>query len=401
MLTRDLALYEYDQDRVNPDRLTKEGHHRYPAMATAMLSIYGTGIGRTREKLHRGVEAVFETENDCPPKRICAFCKILDEMSEYDAAGNAWLLRRDVLRRATEKHPLARTPASMFQNNEANVKAEIATELGRSWMEIERDYFADSPGLHRLSAFSGPTDPRDLLSLYNLRQTQVALFDAEQLCLDLTADYKPALRAVKLAHLLHDITCVSPGHYRVRVDGPVSVIRETTRYGVNMAKLLPVLVSLRGWDLCAAIRPRRNWRGGLTLHLSPKTGLKAPLGKNPDFDSEVERKFFEKWGADSRNGWSCHREDEILHRGQKVFFPDFVFRRSDGRIAYLEIVGFWTVKYLQAKRETLKQFVDEPIAIAIGDAARGGFVDLGLPVIPYRESLQLKPVLEWLASFSR
>ena len=40
---------------------------------------------------------------------------------------------------------------------------------------------------------------------------------------------------------------------------------------------------------------------------------------------------------------------KFLHRGQKVFVPDFVFRHSDGRTVLIEIVGFWTPEYLQAE----------------------------------------------------
>ncbi len=395
MLTRDHAIREFSGGKVHPDRLTVKRHPRYPALAAAMMRAYRTGAGRTRQELHQAIEKAFAEEDDCPPKRIRAFCKILDDYSEFDTAPKAWQTRREVLRHAAPMHPLARASGNVFQRDEKAAKQEIAAALARPWPEIERDYFADTPGQHRLRAFAGPKEPAALLSLYNLAQTQVALFDAERLTLELTSGYKAALRAIKFSRLVHDITRVAPGHYRVEIDGPVSVIRETSRYGASMARLLPVLVRLRGWKLCAVIKAR-GWRGRLALELSPETGLKAPPGAAPEFDSATEEKFFEKWGPEPRDGWTCHREGEILHRGQKVFFPDFIFRHADGRKASLEIIGFWTPEYLRAKRETLQHFAGERLALAVRDATKADFSDLGFPIFPYRETLQPKAVLAWL-----
>ena len=59
-------------------------------------------------------------------------------------------------------------------------------------------------------------------------------------------------------------------------------------------------------------------------------------------------------GAEARDGWTLVREGEVLHEGQKVFVPDFVFRHDDGRVVLMEIIGFWTPEYLEAKAATLR-----------------------------------------------
>ena len=98
-----------------------------------------------------------------------------------------------------------------------------------------------------------------------------------------------------------------------------------------------------------------------------------------------------------RDGWTLLREGEILHRGQKVFVPDFVLRHADGRSVPLEIVGFWTPEYLQAKVETLRTFPDRRILLAAAVAAQAELEKLPGEVIPYKSALLIKDVLQRLS----
>ena len=102
------------------------------------------------------------------------------------------------------------------------------------------------------------------------------------------------------------------------------------------------------------------------------------------------------------DGWLLVREGEILHQKQKVFVPDFVFRHDDGRTALLEIVGFWTPEYLQAKLETLRTFQRHRILLAVARPAAKAVTQEGIvsalpgEVIPYKTALLLDDVLERL-----
>src|SRR5438045_6854005 len=83
MLTREQAIADYDFLRgvVVPDRLTMKTHARYIEYADRMLEIYRCGAGMTRRELHQRATDVFAGEDDCPQKRIDAFCKLLDDAS--------------------------------------------------------------------------------------------------------------------------------------------------------------------------------------------------------------------------------------------------------------------------------------------------------------------------------
>ncbi len=399
MLTRQhgVANFDFATGRYLPDRLTRNAHAQYVGLAERMLELYRSGVGRTRQELHRGVADILADEEDCPVRRVASFCKLLDDVSEYrmDREGKAAKLRREVFHRAARKHPLVANADQLFEQSEADVKAAIAAEMGRSWEEIDRDLFADVMEFHRLSRFDGYENAAALLARYNVAQVQVALYGAVALHITATADLKTILRYAKLARLLHTIRQVNDGEWLITLDGPASVIHETQRYGVQLAKFLPALIACRGWRMTAVV-PVGKQRGKLRLELDAKAGLHSHLPVPEEFDSEVEAAFAKRWGESPREGWRLLRESEILFENQRVFFPDFTFEHEDGRRVHLEIIGFWTPEYLTAKRATLARFARHQILVAIARSSHEAAPDWPVACLVYKTRLKVDEVLDRL-----
>ncbi|HEV8058246.1 MAG TPA: DUF790 family protein [Gemmataceae bacterium] len=396
MLTKELAIADYDGSRVLPDRLNRREHGHYQAYAESMLHVYQAGAGRTRSELHRAVHAVFAKENGCPIRRIDAFCKLLDDVSAFaqGGRGQAAALRQDIFRQAAIWHPLTKHADRQFPHDEATAKATIASQLGKSWKEIDKELFGDVAECHRLQEFSGYPSGEALLARYNVAQVQVALFRALEMIVWANDDFKTILRYAKLARLMHSIRRLGDGRYEIRLDGPASALRGTRRYGVAFAKFLPALIACKGWRLHAIIQTRRpGWL--VSLDLSPEDRLNSHLAAPELFDSRVEEQFAQRWGQ-NREGWSLRREGEILHQNQKVFVPDFVLQHEDGRKVLLEIVGFWTPEYLAAKFQTLKTFERHSILLAVGKPASSQIADLPPGTIRYRTVLRPEDVLKQL-----
>jgi predicted nuclease of restriction endonuclease-like RecB superfamily len=397
MLTREHAIAAYERGHVHPDRLTRKRHAHYVTFAERMLAVYRGGVGRTREELHRDVRDIFAYEKDCPVRRIEAFCKLLDEDSEFDRdrRGKAVALRRTVFRAAAAMHPLVSVADRMFECGVDDAKRQIAEKIGRPWADIDRELYGDLMQFHRLKTATTYSNGAELLARYNVAQVQVALFDAESMIVWATGDFKTVLRYAKLARLMHTIRRTGPGSYVIRFDGPTSVLRQTRRYGTSMAKFFPALVACRGWRMHAVIRtPRSGFR--VALDLTAEDGLHSRVPPPAEFDSDVEATFAERWANEDRGGWTLQREAEILHSGQKVFVPDFVFRHADGRSVLMEIIGYWTPEYLQAKRETLQLFRDHPILLAISDQSIERGSDYFPNAIRYKSAIKVGDVLEQL-----
>ena len=395
MLTSEHAILEFDRGRAIPDRLVTGKHQHYSQYAQRMLEIYRNGAGRQRRELHRQVEAVFVDEADCPLRRIEAFCKLLDDKSVYqtDPRGHAAQLRLKVFSLAAKLHPLVTTPDRLFEHAETESKAQIAAELGIPWSEIEAGLYADVMQFQRLESFEGYPDGPALLSRYNVAQLQACLYRAESMTVEATTDFKTILRYAKLARLLHEIRPLGPSRYRLTLSGPASILRETRSYGVNFARFLPALLACKGWSLQAVIQT--PWKTKARLELSDRDGFKSHLPPAEEFDSTVEEAFAAKFGPE-RDGWRLVREGEILHQGQSVFVPDFVFRHQDGTQVLMEIVGFWTPEYLASKRQTLRQFRQHHILIALPERSLREDATVGENVILYKTALKLQPVLDTL-----
>lgn len=358
MLTSDHAILEFDDASglVRPDRLSRKQHGHYLKFAQRMLQVYQRGSGRTRRELHHEVENVCAALEDCPSRRIAAFCKLLDEVSVYDTdkRGAAAKLRQQVFSLAAPLHPLVTSPEGIFSRSEAAVKQLIAEQLGMTWEEIDSRLFADVIEFQRLKQFTGYPDAAGLLARYNVAQTQAALYRAESLHVWSSTDHKAILRYAKLARLMHSIMRQTDGTYLFRFDGPASVLRRSTRYGIAMARLLPGLLSCRGWRAVAKVRDRRGRR--YRLELSSEDGLSSPVAAPADFDSDWEAEFYSAWGEAPRAGWRLEREMELLHQGQCVFTPDFSLVHEGGQRVLLEIIGYWTPEYLLAKAQTVAKF---------------------------------------------
>jgi predicted nuclease of restriction endonuclease-like RecB superfamily len=392
MLTSEQAIVNFEGDRAVPDRLLKATHRHYVEHARAMVQLYRNGKGEQRRQLHRRVEALFYREADCPPRRIAAFCKLLDDASTWHAAPDAWKLRLEVFRRAAKRHPLVERPDRLFESRQQDVKQDIAVALGRPWDSIEADLYADVISCQRLGSFSGYDDPADLLSRYNVAQLQACCFRARRMTIRATNDFKAILRYVKLARLLHRIRRRGRREYEIDLTGPASPLRATRRYGVNFARFLPALLACNGWWLRAELLA--PWGRPAWLDLSDRDGFHSHLPVPSEFDSTVEEKFSRKFGR-QRDGWTLAREGVILHRHQRTFVPDFVFHHEDGTEVLMEIVGFWTPQYLDEKRDTLRAFRGHRILLAVqqGSVRPGAQAE---NLVVYKTVLKLQPVLDAL-----
>ena len=415
MLTSEHAIVEYRAGRAVVDCLTRKTHSHYVEYAERMLAVYREGIGRERRRLHRQVEAILAEEPDCPVRRVQAFCKLLDDAAVFagDSSGEAGRLRVEVFCRAAAMHPLVVRPDRLFENDPARVKALIAAEHGTDWNDIDRRLYADVMSFQPLEAFADDLDAGAFLARYNVAQLQACLYRAQSMTITATQDLKTILRYAKLAGLMHEIVQLKgsgtssgqpvgtsvgkndtyPPYYSaycIELSGPVSVLRETRRYGVNFARFLPALLACKGWRMTAVLRT--PWNTTTVLTVCDKDGYTSHLPPPEEFDSGLEEAFAEKFG-EARDGWRLIREGDILHEHQTTFVPDFTFRHEDGTVVFLEIVGFWTPEYLARRREILSRFRRHRILMAVPQRSLREGAVAGENVVIFKTGLTIKSVL--------
>jgi len=397
MLTKDHAILEFDfqKQTVVPDRLHRKTHGHYLSLAEELVQLYRDHVGEVRKSLHDRVRRRMQDISDCPTRRIGAFCKLLDDASEYhrDKSGDAAKLRKRVFAIAASQHPLVQRSDALFDHDESTVKREIAAELGMEWPEIEAKLFADVIEFHRLVIAPKELDGAGLLSRYNVAMTQAALYGATAITVWASQDFKSILRYAKLARLMHSIA-QQGDDYVFQFNGPASIVRNTKRYGVAFAKFLPGLLSTDQWRMRATILGPGNRR--FALRLSDGDGLRSNVVAEL-FDSQLEEAFFDSWQATETAGWTLKREARVLHHDQTVFIPDFTLSHEEHGEILLEIIGFWTPEYLREKVVRLERFrAQAKILLAIAESVDDAIPDLGIPRVTFKTTLRPKQVLEHL-----
>lgn len=220
--------------------------------------------------------------------------------------------------------------------------------------EAFRKAYEDSLAIARPPGLSA----EELVARYNLALMQALLF--KSLYLRAWVSNEPAVlkglvRALKGFGLMY-VADVDGGDVLIHVDGPVSAVRQTERYGTRLAKLLPYIAAAGRWRIEAAVRVReREYLFQESSATAPR--LPPPPPREEEFDSSVEQEFYRQVSR------LCplQREPEALVVDRRIYIPDF--KLGD---LYIEIVGFWTPDYIRRKYEKLAK-VGKPILVLVDE----------------------------------
>lgn len=406
MLTAALRIYHWDRptSSISSDRLEDAAA---PALESA-LAVYRGRIGQTRGQVRNAARRALR---ELRPDRVEPVVKLLDDVASYQWPSGARCAERRVavFEAAAASHPLLDTAAA------GTLLASAFTPPPADHAEAVALLYADYPEFHRLAAFPSEYTAAGLRADYDLAQAQALLYSATRVVVEAGRDFKHILRSARLARLIHQVERIrgprpatprgapgpaapDPGRYRFTLDGPNSVLRWTRAYGVDFARFLAALVRLADWGLRAEIALRPGWRP-FTFALTSADGLGAGLAAPPEFDSSLEEAIAKKFGRE-RAGWHLRREAMVLDVGRgSLLVPDFVFRHEDGTEVALEIVGYWTPEYLDAKLRRLAaaRGVNLIVAVPRHLAARAGA--LPATVLPFKRRLLLRDLLPRLEAF--
>ncbi len=243
-----------------------------------------------------------------------------------------------------------------------------------------------------------PLPSSELLTRYNLSLTQTLLFDSTELKFTVPGNWQRIFYAIKKFGLIYEV--YKENSFWVKIDGPASLFKLTRRYGIGIAKLLPIIVANPEWKVEAKIL----WKYTNEIcDFRIESGKQGTLLKRPDlppvtYDSVVEEDFASRFRALS-SGWTLKREPEPVTAGKQVIIPDFSLER-DGITVYVEIVGFWTEEYLLRKIDKLKKTSAKMLLLVNEDLACEKLARLNrqgqLDIIYYHGKVQLAPILRYL-----
>lgn len=403
MLPSDLLINRLAGDSIEPKRLAIAEPHL--SLAQSLINCFSLAQGQTQGALDRRLAELEGHNPDFKVQRGLAhllrqgFCEF-EVVSPLDPL----LLRARVFAQAAQTVPsLAQTQRTLTA-----VAADLSQAQSQEVLpdQVRQGLYADLPENQILTQYNPPS-PEALLHRYNLSQVQGVFYQAT--CITLNAhrndpgEYKLLFRYLKLFQLMAYIEGEPDQGFTITVDGPTSLFKASTRYGLSLAKLLPALLHVTRWSLIAELQRKDFYSQEKRLGkfcLDSDCGLVSHYPPGKTYDSLLEESFVKRWNQ-LKTEWQLEREVDLIPIPGSVMIPDFRLVHPDGRSRLLEIVGYWRPEYLRKKFAQVQKSERKDLILAISERlnlekAGVNFDQLPVPIVWFKNKLQPQSVLALL-----
>lgn len=375
MLTADLVRVNARGKSVRPQFIDPE-RRDLTELAEAMLATWSTAAeeGWTRGELLDGLKDLQTGARSV--KTAKGLAKLLLDRTTFDVEAELAPadFRAEVFARSVEVGPLALEAGPLERPTADDVLTEVGAAHGLSLPEARRLLYADLPQAQVITEVRPLKRPAALLHRYNVALVQAVLVRATEVTVRL---HKPTvgrmrqlLRHVKFQQLMHRAWRDEQGDLHLVLDGPSSMFRQSTRYGLQLASWFPALLLQPGrWSLKAEVKwgkARRDKR----LSLDQTQGLVSHYRDTGAGSTRIATWFQERWEAKDTGDWALSTDTTPIELGGRgVMLPDFSF--TDGeRTAHLEILGFWRRDYLERRVEALLRHGPGNLVLAVSRQLR-------------------------------
>lgn len=386
MLPSELLIYRYNGDEVAPKRL--EGNKRHLGLARDVTEVFQSSVGLKRKELDERLQALEGESTDYRVKRGLAHI-LVNSFSTFEVVSplEPEALRAQVFAvsasRVASRHEKDQTLTEVAESLTRELERETSLE------QVRQGLYADLPENYLLVSFDAPP-PERLLHRYNLAQAQGILYRANKVVLtahrNIPTQYKLLFKYLKLFRLMTYIEGDSDHGFTITVDGPTSLFKSSTRYGLDMAKLLPALLHVTQWSMSVDLSPSASYDDApkaASFSLDSSCGLVSHYPKGKPFDSIVEQAFAERW-EETKTDWQLEREVELVPLPGSVMIPDFRLVHPDGRSFILEIVGYWRADYLKKKFAQVRRSGRDDIVLLISERLNLEGAGVKLESVPAR-----------------
>jgi len=323
--------------------------HDYLDLAREVLRIFRESVGLRLRELNLKLRSL-EGED---PRVVRGMAHVLRGNLELEEVDTDFVsrIRLELFREASRNHPVVDEARASILERVSRRFNITPSELENLMLKIYED--------ERMIVGFRDMAPEELLRRYNLSLAQTLLFRALDVVADLDmtgAQARDILRRVKLLGLMYMAEDLGNG-VRLIIDGPISILKQTDRYGTRLAKLLPIIIRARGWRIRARVKLGRRVYEYIESHETSKL-LAHDYDIDYSFDSVMELDLYRRLVSICSN---VVREPEPLVVEGRLFIPDF--KVGD---LYLELVGFWTPQYLERKYEKLLK-LRRPIVVMVNE----------------------------------
>jgi len=402
MLKSDHLIHRQNGESIIPKQLLIEENNSAVHLAEELIACFEKAVGSPQKELDR---ALADLEGDSTDYRIQRGLAHLlkNHFSTFEIVSplEPQALRERAFTQAAHTTP---TPHNRQITLEL-IADQLSEELNRTVMvsEITQGLYADLQENRILTQFETPA-PETLLHRYNLAQVQGILYRATYIEINahrnVPGQYKLLFRYLKLFQLMAYIEGDADHGFTITIDGPASVFKSSTRYGLALAKLLPALLHVSRWELKVILETRDLYSKTLKkgrFSLDSHCGLVSHYAPGKPYDSLLEESFAKRWEKE-KTEWRLEREVDLIPIPGSVMIPDFRLVHPHGEEFLLEIVGYWRPDYLRKKFSQVRKAQVDNLVLAISerlnlDKAGVNFQNVPAKLVWFKDKLSPKAVL--------
>jgi predicted nuclease of restriction endonuclease-like RecB superfamily len=258
------------------------------------------------------------------------------------------------------------TAAARLNAPRDTVLKSAADELETDPASLEAALFADLASESRAGPLPPDISPEALAFELNFRLVSRWLVRAESVRVRAWGNTRALLRQARQNGLICNARAIVPRSsdwpsagiatsqgVELDVSGPLSLFRRTSIYGRALCALLSRLLTCSRFWLSASCALGAGM-GPMTLVVQSGDPIR-PLQHPRELDAKVEQRFARDFRRAAPD-WELAREPLPLCADGSLVFADFeLWHRSEPKRRFLlEIVGFWTPRYLHDKLRNLR-----------------------------------------------
>jgi predicted nuclease of restriction endonuclease-like RecB superfamily len=242
---------------------------------------------------------------------------------------------------------------------------------------VEQALYADLRAAQRL--VKGPRQSAAaIVAGYDLAQAQAVLLRAVKVsatvrCSSVEA-YRALFRALKFHRLLYRLSALPEGAYRIELDGPFSMFENVTKYGLQLALVLPALQRADELQLEAEVRWGKARQPLLFRWQHRRSGAEISAeARLPDELVELITAF-----RAQGSGWQVAGAQKLIDLpGVGLCVPDLIFSSPSGHEVYFELLGYWSREAVWKRVELAKQVKKLRLLFAVSSRLRVSETVLG------------------------
>lgn len=308
---------------------------------------------------------------------------------------------------------LRENPSAHCEGHRAQVLATIPDSDARL-LEDPQLLYADLPQWARLEA-TPHWSAEEVIDRYNMHLAQGFLLGAHRLDLQLDGRQlsvgmrRRLLKALRWQRLLvHIQASAEDDVLRFEISGPGAVLDQRSRYGLQLAQLLPHIASLPHWQLQARVTPPRSPRDPQPGELLLRLDERAPLRGGSRFLAHVPKELSglaAAWNP-RLQPWQLSDEPPLLPiagaTGPEWVAPDYLLTHPQYGNFSLECLHRWHGTILPRRLQQITEGRAPRLLLAIDRAlVRSGEGKALIEAFPQPQRLMLFNDLPTLSALKR